>query len=163
MRFDSPAGENIFDRAKIVGKPAPRIDGPRKTTGTAPYAYERHDVVAGQLYGYPVASAIAKGRIVSMDTEAAAQARGVVGIVTTLEHEPMKELSTFDPVYHFGGDEVLHYHQAIAVVVADTFENARAAANFRLDSADALRRHGTMRMRPCRRPFSLDELIVHPR
>ena len=43
--------------------PTDRIDGPLKTTGTAPYAYERHDVVANQAYGYVVGSAIAKGRI----------------------------------------------------------------------------------------------------
>ena len=34
--------------------PTDRIDGPLKTTGTAPYAYERHDVVANQAYGYVV-------------------------------------------------------------------------------------------------------------
>ncbi|WP_226584441.1 aldehyde oxidoreductase molybdenum-binding subunit PaoC [Acuticoccus sediminis] len=129
MRFDSPAGENLFDRAKIVGQPAPRIDGPRKTTGTAPYAYERHDVVAGQLYGYPVGSAIAKGRIVAIDTAAAEAAPGVVSIVTTLEHDPITELWSYDPVHHFGGPEVNHYHQAIAVVVGESFEAARAAAN----------------------------------
>ena len=46
-----------------------RIDGPLKTTGTAPYAYERHDVVPNQAYGYVVGSAIAKGRIAAIDLE----------------------------------------------------------------------------------------------
>ncbi|WP_108660055.1 aldehyde oxidoreductase molybdenum-binding subunit PaoC [Acuticoccus kandeliae] len=129
MRFDSPAGENLFDKAKVVGQPVPRIDGPRKTTGTAPYAYERHDVAAGQAYGYPVGSGIAKGRIAAIDTRAAEAAPGVVGIVTTLEHDPIEELFAYDPVRHFGGRDVIHYHQAIAVVVAESFEAARAAAN----------------------------------
>ncbi|UOM33091.1 aldehyde oxidoreductase molybdenum-binding subunit PaoC [Acuticoccus sp. I52.16.1] len=128
MRFDNPAGDNLFDRAKVVGHATPRIDGPLKTTGTAPYAYERHDVAAGQLVGYPVPSAIAKGRIRAIDTAAAAAAPGVVGIVTTLEHDPIEGVFDYDPVRHFGGDEVLHYHQAIAVVVAESFEQARAAA-----------------------------------
>ena len=44
-----------------------RIDGPLKATGTAPYAYERHDVAPNQAYGYVVGSAIAKGRIASID------------------------------------------------------------------------------------------------
>ena len=74
MKFDTPATTNPIDQLKVVGKPVDRIDGPLKTTGTAPYAYDRHDVVANQAYGYIVGSAIAKGRIVSMDL-AAAQSR----------------------------------------------------------------------------------------
>ena len=45
MKFDTPATTNPIDQLKVVGKPTDRIDGPLKTTGTAPYAYERHDVV----------------------------------------------------------------------------------------------------------------------
>ena len=67
MKFDRPAGTNPIDQLKVVGKPLDRIDGPLKTTGRAPYAYERHDVVPNQAYGYVVGSAIAKGRIRSMD------------------------------------------------------------------------------------------------
>ena len=44
MKFDTPATTNPIDQLKVVGKPTDRIDGPLKTTGTAPYAYERHDV-----------------------------------------------------------------------------------------------------------------------
>ncbi|MCF3934983.1 xanthine dehydrogenase family protein molybdopterin-binding subunit [Acuticoccus sp. M5D2P5] len=129
MKFDSPAGENLFDRATVIGQPIHRIDGPLKVTGHAPYAYERHAVVEGQVYGYPVGAGIAKGRILAIDTTAAEAAPGVLGIVTTLEHDPIEGVFDYDPVRHFGGDEVLHYHQAIAVVVAETFEQARAAAN----------------------------------
>ena len=46
MKFDTPATTNPIDQLKVVGKPTDRIDGPLKTTGTAPYAYERHDVGA---------------------------------------------------------------------------------------------------------------------
>ena len=63
MKFDTPATTNPIDQLKVVGKPTDRIDGPLKTTGTAPYAYERHDVVPNQAYGYVVGAAIAKGRI----------------------------------------------------------------------------------------------------
>ncbi|MCE7029588.1 aldehyde oxidoreductase molybdenum-binding subunit PaoC [Jiella avicenniae] len=129
MEFNNPAENNVFDRAKVIGQPLRRIDGPLKVSGTAPYAYERHDAVPGQAYGYPVGSAIAKGRITNIDTSAAEAAPGVLGIVTTLEHDPIENLWDYDPVRHFGGDEILHYHQAVAVVVAETFEQARAAAN----------------------------------
>src|SRR5256885_12978713 len=59
-----------------------RIDGLLKTTGTAPYAYERHDVVQHPAYGYVVGSAIAKGRIRSIGLAQASRAPGVLAIVT---------------------------------------------------------------------------------
>src|SRR5947208_1996226 len=82
MRFDTPATTNPIDQLKVIGKPTDRIDGPLKTTGTAPYAYERHDVGPNQAYGYVVGAAIAKGRIASMDLSAAKAAPGVLAIVT---------------------------------------------------------------------------------
>src|SRR5947199_9873655 len=82
MKFDTPATTNPIDQLKVIGKPTDRIDGPLKTTGTAPYAYERHDVAPNQAYGYVVAAAIAKGRIASIDLAAAKAAHGVLAIVT---------------------------------------------------------------------------------
>ncbi|HEX7657798.1 MAG TPA: xanthine dehydrogenase family protein molybdopterin-binding subunit, partial [Sphingomonas sp.] len=82
MKFDSPAGQNPIDQLKVVGRATPRIDGPLKTTGTAPYAYERHDVVPNQAYGFIVGAGIAKGRITRLDTAEAEAAPGVVAVVT---------------------------------------------------------------------------------
>ena len=127
MEFNRPAEDNLFDRATIIGKPHHRIDGPLKVSGRAPYAYERHDVVEGQLVGYPVGATIAKGRIAAIDAEAARAAPGVAAVVTTLEIDPLP-LGKMNAARLFGGNEVQHYHQAIAVVVAETFEQARAAA-----------------------------------
>lgn len=127
MEFNAPAGETLFDRSKVVGKSTPRIDGPLKTTGTAPYAYERHDVIANQAYGYVVGSAIAKGRITSMDVSEARAAPGVLAVLAAPETEPVGS-SPYNHAPLFGGSEVAHYHQAVACVVAETFEQARAAA-----------------------------------
>jgi hypothetical protein len=69
MKFDTPATTNPIDQLKVVGQPLDRIDGRLKTTGHAPYAYEHHDAVRNQAYGYVVGAAIAKGRITGMDTE----------------------------------------------------------------------------------------------
>ena len=127
MEFNAPAGRNLFDGSKVIGKSTPRIDGPLKTTGQAPYAYERHDVVAGQAYGYIVGAAIAKGRISAMDAADARAAPGVIAIVLATETKPVgKGMSNNAPL--FGGNEIAHYHQAIACVVAETFEQARSAA-----------------------------------
>ena len=128
MEFNAPAGENLFDKARIVGKSTPRIDGPLKTTGTAPYAYERHDVAPDAAYGWIVGSAIAKGRITSMDVEDARNAPGVIAVIAAPETKPVGT-SPYNHAPLFGGREVAHYHQAIACVVAETFEQARAAAH----------------------------------
>ena len=62
MKFDTPAQTNPIDQLKVIGKPVDRIDGPLKTTGTAPYANDRHDVAARQTHGYVIGSAISRGR-----------------------------------------------------------------------------------------------------
>ena len=127
MKFDTPATTNPIDQLKVIGQPVDRIDGRFKTTGTAPYAYDRYDVVPNQAYGYVVGSAIAKGRIASMDLAAAKAAPGVLAIVTAGNAGKLGK-GTFNTARLLGGPEVEHYHQAIAVVVAETFEQARAAA-----------------------------------
>ena len=129
MKFDTPAGPNPIDQLKVVGRATSRIDGKFKTTGTAPYAYERHDVVPDQAYGFVVGSAIAKGRISAMNVEDAKAAPGVIAVVSTLDYAKPLPLGKMNIAHLFGGADVAHYHQAIAVVVAETFEQARAAAS----------------------------------
>ncbi|MEG3087640.1 aldehyde oxidoreductase molybdenum-binding subunit PaoC [Sphingomonas sp. PB4P5] len=137
MKFDTPAGQNPIDQLKVIGKPHDRIDGKFKTTGTAPYAYERHDVVANQAYGYIVGSAIAKGRINAIDLAEAKAAPGVIAIVTA-ENAGKLAKGNFNTAKLLGGPEIEHYHQAVALVVAETFEQARAAAQLvRVDYARA--------------------------
>jgi xanthine dehydrogenase YagR molybdenum-binding subunit len=127
MRFDTPATTNPIDQLKVIGKPTDRIDGPLKTTGTAPYAYERHDAVANPAYGHVVGAGIAKGRIAAIDLTAAKAAPGVLAIVTA-ENAGTLVKGNFNTAKLLGGPEIDHYHQAIAVVVAESFEQARAAA-----------------------------------
>ena len=128
MKFDIPATTNPIDQLKVIGQPLDRIDGPMKTTGTAPYAYDRHDVVPNQAYGFVVGSAIAKGRIASIDLAAAKASPGVLAIVTA-ENAGKLGKGTYNFARLLGGPEIEHYHQAIALVVAQTFEQARAAAS----------------------------------
>jgi xanthine dehydrogenase YagR molybdenum-binding subunit len=135
MKFDTPATTNPIDRLRVIGKPVDRIDGPLKTTGRAPYAYERHDVAPGQAYGHVLGAGIGKGRVIAMDAADARAAPGVLAVVTTLDM-PRLEKGKMNTAFLFGGAEVQHYHQAIAVVVAETFEQARdAAAMIRVEYA----------------------------
>ena len=139
MKFDAPATTNPIDQLKVVGKPTDRIDGPFKTTGTATYAYEWHDVGAKPAYGYVIGSAIAKGRIAAMDVSRAKTAIGVLAVITA-ENAGRLGKGNYNTAKLLGGPEIAHYHQAIAVVVAETFEQARAAAE--LISVDYARVEG---------------------
>ncbi len=135
MKFDTPAGRNAIDRMTIVGQPVDRIDGPLKTSGRAPYAYEHHAIVPDPAYGVILGAAIAKGRIVSIDLSEAQAAPGVLAIVT---HENAGEIGQPRgyPVSLLAGPQVSHYDQAVAVVVAGSFEEARAATRLiRIDYA----------------------------
>ena len=127
MKFDTPAVRNPIDRLKVVGKATPRIDGPLKTTGQAPYAYEQHAAAPGAVYGYIVGAAIAKGRIEAIDHVAASAAPGVLGVITA-QNAGKLDVGAFYVARALAGPEVDHYHQAVAMVVAQTFEQARAAA-----------------------------------
>jgi len=128
MKFDKPAGENPIDQLKVVSQPRDRIDGPQKTTGTAHYAYEWHQQAPNAAYGYVVGSAIAKGRITAIETDAAKNAPGVLTVITASNAGALgkgdKNTATL-----LGGPTIEHYHQAVALVVAETFEQARAAAS----------------------------------
>ncbi|MBD8533269.1 MULTISPECIES: aldehyde oxidoreductase molybdenum-binding subunit PaoC [unclassified Massilia] len=128
MKFTTPATTNPIDQLKVIGKPTDRIDGPLKTSGTAPYAYEQHAAAPNAAYGYVIGAAVAKGKIASIDTAAAKRAPGVLAIVT-YENAGKLEKGKFNTARLLAGPDVQHYHQAVAVVVAETFEQARAAAN----------------------------------
>ena len=127
MRFDTPATNNPIDQRKVVGKPTDRIDGPRKTTGTATYAHEWHNNGPRPAHGYIVGSAIAKGRIASIDLSKVKSAPGVLAVVTA-ENAGKLGKGSRNTAKLLGGPEIDHYHQAIAIVVAETFEQARDAA-----------------------------------
>ena len=128
MKFDKPAGENPIDRLKVVGRPHDRVDGPLKTTGKAHYAYEWHENAPNVAYGYVVGSAIAKGRITSIETEAAQKAPGVLAVITAANAGALGK-GDKNTARLLAGTEIEHYHQAVALVVAETFEQARAAAS----------------------------------
>ena len=129
MEMDRPIGTNALDVGGqgVLGKPLDRVDGRLKVTGRAPYAYEVRQAPA-VAYGYVVEASIGKGRIQSIDTSAAERGPGVVLVLT---HRNAPEQGTGNhheahPVLM--GPEVSYYGQPVAFVVAETFEQARAAA-----------------------------------
>jgi len=127
MKFDTPATTNPIDRLKVVGQPTTRIEGPLKTSGQATYAYEQHEAVANQAYGFMVDAGIAKGRIKAIHLDEAKAAPGVLAIVTGANAGKLDK-GQYNAAHLLAHPEVQHYQQAVALVVAETFEQARVAA-----------------------------------
>ncbi len=129
IEMNAPVGTNVLDLDKTgpVGKPLDRVDGPLKVTGTARYAYEVRDA-GPALYGYAVLSTIGKGRITGFDKVAAEQAPGVVKVLTYQDAPPQGSGNHREACAMLYSAEVEHYGQPVALVVAESFEQARAGA-----------------------------------
>ena len=118
-----------------LGGALPRIDGSLKVTGGAKYASDHH--FPGMLYAGPVSSTIAKGKIVSLDTTAAEKMPGVKAVFHRANVGPIYRVppgegfSTYldERRPPFEDDVIRYYGQFVAVVVAQTFEQAQAAAS----------------------------------
>ena len=128
MKFTTAATTNPIDRQRYVGQALDRIDGPLKCTGTAPYAYEHHKEVPNAAHGFVVGSSIAKGRIAGIEIDAARRAPGVLAVVTAANAGKLSK-GDMNTAHLLAGPKVEHYHQAVALVVAETFEQARAASH----------------------------------
>src|SRR6266850_789644 len=127
MEMNSPVGSNALDAQGVVGKPLDRVDGRLKVTGGARYAYE---IQQGNntLYGFVVEASIGKGKIKSIDTRAAEKAPGIV-LVLTHRNAPAQGTGNHREAHPvLTGPEVKHYGEPVAFVVAESFEQARAAA-----------------------------------
>lgn len=156
MKMDEPAPANPLDenRHGLIGAPLDRVDGPQKVSGTAPYAYEVKEAPAPPAYGFIVEAAIGHGRVREVDTRAAEAAPGVLLVLTHRNAPPQApagplsladRFARSDP--YLNDDEVPHYGQPVAFVVAETFEQARHAGLLvrveydNLPGAYALKRH----------------------
>ena len=129
-----PAIEQTTD-ASPIGKKTPRVDGPLKVSGQAMYASDFH--FPGLLYAVPVEATIARGKIQKLDTGAAEKMPGVRAIfhrgnIGKISRSTLG--SGFEGIVDerrppFEDDVIRYYGQYIALAVADTFEQAKAAAD----------------------------------
>jgi xanthine dehydrogenase YagR molybdenum-binding subunit len=120
----------------MTGQPINRVDGPPKVSGRATYAYEHWNPDAGQpLYGFIVGATIGNGRITRIDASRAERSPGVRLVMThrnapaqgTPDVSILSQYSRAFPVLN--GPDVHHYGEPVALIVATTYEGARAAAN----------------------------------
>lgn len=134
------------DNQTAVGAALPRIDAPLKVTGQAHYSSDHR--FPGMLIAVPVCATIAHGVVRRIDTTTAAAMPGVRMIFT---HDNIGRLyrihegsgvKTDEKRPPLADDTVRYYGQYIAVVLADTFEQATAAAaavriDYRTEAHDA--------------------------
>ena len=112
---------------KYIGQEFDRVDGIAKVTGKARYAAEFH--VPKQTYGYLVMSQVARGTITGFNLKEAEAAPGVLKIFTHLNTPKFAKPEHDEQFKALQSAEVLFNAQPIALVVAETFEQARAASN----------------------------------
>ena len=129
LKMDKRYPDSLLDSSvqDVIGKPLDRIDGPRKVSGRATYAAEYgFDDVA---YGFLVRAPFGCGTIERIDVHGAKAMPGVIDVVVDLE--------TFIRNAQQGGEEksptqgvqeVQYFGEPIAIVVAESYEEARAAA-----------------------------------
>src|SRR5437588_1740998 len=118
-----------------IAQPISRVDGKFKVTGIAKYAAEF--TPANLVYGQLIQSAIANGRVVSIDTSAAKSAPGIIGILTRENAPRFKPYP--DQLTKKGGpgesrvplqdDEIHWVGQHLGVVVGDTLEQVQHAVS----------------------------------
>jgi xanthine dehydrogenase YagR molybdenum-binding subunit len=117
-----------------IGLPLDRVDGRLKVTGRATYAFE-YAAQGGAAYGVIVPATIGKGRVVAVHVRDAQRAPGVRLVLTKDNAPPQTPWGPVDLPDRFARaepaldtDEVRYFGFPVAFVVADTFEQATAAA-----------------------------------
>ena len=106
-----------------------RLDGPVKVTGRAKYGADNN--FPGMVHGYVVLSTIAHGEVEAMDVTAAKSSPGVLGVYSPFD--PLELRTPSSPLFGetwvpLQNTEVAYYGQPIGFVVAETYEQARDAA-----------------------------------
>ncbi|MDX8456999.1 xanthine dehydrogenase family protein molybdopterin-binding subunit [Mesorhizobium sp. VK9D] len=119
-------------RLEAVGGRLSRVDGPAKITGAAKYAFEQQ--LDGLTHAVLVGATIPAGKVTAIDTRAAETAPGVLAVLTPDTIMELKGASDWlgnppsQPTYCPLAREITFSGQHVAAVVAETFEQAVAAA-----------------------------------
>ena len=116
-----------------IGAPMDRVDGPLKVCGRAGYTGDLS--LPRMAHAVLVTSTIASGRVAGIDASAALRAPGVIAVMTHLNASklPQDGKAAANPpagrvLSLLQDDRIAYGNQPIAVVVAETFEQANGAA-----------------------------------
>ncbi|XIA62425.1 xanthine dehydrogenase family protein molybdopterin-binding subunit [Bradyrhizobium sp. TZ2] len=126
----------------VIGKPLPRVDGHAKVTGVARYAADFNQ--PGQAYAVIVGATVGLGRVTGIDSAPVEQMPGVIAVIThrnapRLPYAPHKSYidpATGERLHVLQDDHVRFYGQPVAIIIANTLDQAeRAAAALRVSYA----------------------------
>ncbi|MDP9842024.1 xanthine dehydrogenase family protein molybdopterin-binding subunit [Streptosporangium lutulentum] len=111
--------------AAYVGSTMDRVEGLEKVTGQARYAFEHSP--RDLAYAVPVPAAVARGEVRSIDVDAVVQ---LPGVIAAIWHGNAPRLSTPEnaELAVLQSSRVAYRGQYIAIVVAETLQEAREAA-----------------------------------
>ncbi len=120
--------------SSVIGGPITRIDGKLKVTGGAKYAADYP--IEKLAYGVAVPSTIADGKIARIDS---VKAEKMPGVLAVFHHDNFDKLyrpaGAFEELSRpgesrppFEDGNIYYYGQFVALVVADTFQQAQDAA-----------------------------------
>jgi len=128
LKQDAPVTDNRLDDMKqgVLGTATSRVEGLLKVTGTAPYAAEYP--IDGCAEGVLVTSTIAKGEVTAIDEDSVLSMPGVIAVIDhpSLTARPAQGTAGEAPAQP--ARKVGYFGQPVAVVVAESFEQARDAA-----------------------------------
>ena len=113
---------------KVIGEAISRIDGILKVTGSANYSTDFP--VKNVAYGFIVKSATASAAITDIDTSQAEKSPGVIAVITYKNALKLASAGNLRGGVILQEPKVNFYGQHIAVVVAETYEQARSASRF---------------------------------
>jgi len=112
---------------KSIGEAVNRIDGILKVTGAASYATDWP--IKNLAYGFIVKTTTASGTISDIETASAEKSPGVIAVITYKNAPKLTAAGALSGGVILQDNKVEFYGQHMAVVVAETFEQARAAAS----------------------------------
>ncbi|KZD11974.1 xanthine dehydrogenase family protein molybdopterin-binding subunit [Oceanibaculum pacificum] len=110
----------------VIGKPLDRPEGALKVSGAAPYAMDR--LPANACHGVLVRATVSNGTLRDMDVDAVQALPGIRAIIADdrLLRNPAQGMAGEAPIQ--GPKDIAYFGQPIALVVAETFEQARHGA-----------------------------------
>ncbi|MBX5461802.1 MAG: xanthine dehydrogenase family protein molybdopterin-binding subunit [Steroidobacteraceae bacterium] len=121
--------------SRLIGEPLPRVDAPLKVTGRATYAAEHR--LPDLAHAVIISAAVGKGRILEIDSRRALGEPGVLAVISHLNtarlpyrpHKGWIDPTVGERLHVLQDDFVRHWGQPVAVVVAETLEQAEHASH----------------------------------
>jgi len=128
LKMDKPAPDSLLDTSTqgIIGKPLDRKEGPLKVSGAATYAAEY--AIENLAYGVMVGAPFGKGKVTGVNSDVAKALPGVIDVVTDLDKFIATPAQGLAPKAPQGVEKVQYFGELVAIVLAESFEAARDAA-----------------------------------